>query len=72
MSDKLNSDGRKANAAQPLAERPGLVSSKGTERTGREERKTAGPDGPDATETSTASPNAGRQGPAADPAEGKR
>lgn len=68
----LNSSGRKANAAQPLGEQPGLASTKAVEKTGREERKTAGPDGPDATETSTASPNAGRQGPAADPAEGKR
>lgn len=41
------SDGRKANAAQPLGERSGLVSDKGTDRTGEKERNSAGPDGPD-------------------------
>lgn len=66
MADKLNTDGRKANAAQPLGERPGLVSHEGTERTGRQERTTAGPDGPNATEASKP-----LTGPAGDPAEGK-
>ncbi len=52
MGDKpIQSKGREANAAQPLTnERPGLVSEAGTERTGRESRRRAGPDGPDATE----------------------
>jgi hypothetical protein len=42
--------GRQENAAQPLGARKGLVSDKGTEKTGRTERKTAGPDGPSAAE----------------------
>jgi hypothetical protein len=42
------SPGRKANAAQPPGERPGLVSNAGTKRTGRKSRVAAGPDGPDA------------------------
>lgn len=46
------SDGRKANAAQPPGERPGLVSKSGTERTGKASRQAAGPDGPDAHQAS--------------------
>lgn len=42
-------EGCKANAAQPLGERSGLVSEKETCRTARQERRSAGPDGPDAT-----------------------
>ena len=42
------SQGRKANAAQPLGERPGLVSKAGIKRTGDKSRTAAGPDGPDA------------------------
>lgn len=42
--------GRDKNAAQPLGARKGLVSDKGTEETGRKERKSAGPDGPSAAE----------------------
>jgi len=43
-----NSEGRKANAAQPLGQREGTVSEERTRKTGLKERKTAGPDGPDA------------------------
>ena len=46
--DQATSKGRKANAAQPLGEREGLVSEAGTKRTGKAERRSAGPDGPDA------------------------
>lgn len=46
MSDN-QSDGRKANAAQPLGERSGLVSEEGRDRTARKEQNSAGPDGPD-------------------------
>lgn len=49
MTDKPQTSGRKANDAQPLGERAGLVSERQTERSGRKERRTAGPDGPDAT-----------------------
>jgi hypothetical protein len=48
MTKADNSKGREANAAQPLGERKGTASKAETIRTGREERKTAGPDGPDA------------------------
>lgn len=47
-SDATQSPGRKANAAQPLGSRPGLVSDKGAQRTGEKARRAAGPDGPDA------------------------
>lgn len=50
MGDKSNTDGRQENEALPFGERPGLVSEKGVKRTGEAERKSAGPDGPDATE----------------------
>ena len=52
MGDKpIQSKGRKANEAEPLNdERPGLVSERGTERTGKESTRRAGPDGPDAAE----------------------
>ena len=46
MSDKLNTEGRKANAAQPLGQRDGLVSDRSTEKTGRREQNSSGPDGP--------------------------
>jgi hypothetical protein len=48
MTEKNQTAGRKANAAQPLGERHGLVSEKQTERTGETEKRSAGPDGPDA------------------------
>jgi len=41
-----NTDGRKANAAQPLGERRGTSSRAATERVGKAEQKSAGPDGP--------------------------
>jgi hypothetical protein len=45
-----NTKGREANEAQPLGQRSGLVSNEDTVKTGRKERRTAGPDGGDATE----------------------
>lgn len=48
MTDKPQTAGREANAAQPLGERKGLVSNKDAEKTAKKERKSAGPDGPDA------------------------
>ncbi len=50
MTDKINSPGREANAALPAGERPGLVSDADAKKTGQKERRTAGPDGGDATE----------------------
>lgn len=50
MTDKSNTAGRESNAAQPLGDRPGLVSEKSTVKTGKEEQKAAGPDGPSAAE----------------------
>lgn len=46
--DDDNTKGRKANAAQPLGERGGLISKDATRRTGDAEQRSAGPDGPDA------------------------
>jgi hypothetical protein len=39
---------------QPIGERSGLMSKKATARTGEKERCSAGPDGPDARETTRA------------------
>lgn len=47
-TDKPQTPGRDANAAQPLGERKGLVSEEGAQRTAEKERGSAGPDGPDA------------------------
>ena len=43
-----NTPGRAANAAQPLGEHKGIVSDEGARRTAEAERRSAGPDGPDA------------------------
>jgi hypothetical protein len=51
MDEKNQSAGRSRNDAQPLGERAGLVSNKQTKKTGRAEQRSAGPDGPDARET---------------------
>jgi hypothetical protein len=51
MTEKNQSVGRKQNAAQPLGERAGLLDKTQTARTAAKERKSAGPDGPDARET---------------------
>lgn len=40
-------DGRKANSAQPLGSRRGLLSDRATKRTGDRSQRAAGPDGPD-------------------------
>jgi hypothetical protein len=45
-----NTKGREANEALPLGERSGLVSNEDAVKTGQKERRTAGPDGGDATE----------------------
>ena len=44
-----NTEGRKANAAQPLGERGGLVSDRKTKDIAAAEQRSAGPDGGDAT-----------------------
>ena len=49
MAD-LNQKGRKANAAQPLGERGGIQSKKASKKTAERERRSAGPDGPRATD----------------------
>ncbi|WP_293380337.1 hypothetical protein [Phenylobacterium sp.] len=49
---EANTKGREANAAQPLGERKGTASKSATRATGRAERKSAGPDGPDAAAVS--------------------
>lgn len=48
MADRLQSKGRKENAAQPLGGRKGVVSHKQTVKSGKESVRRAGPDEPDA------------------------
>ena len=48
MTDKAQTAGRKANAAQPLGEAPTQRSKAGREKTAAWSRVAAGPDGPDA------------------------
>lgn len=50
MAEQPNSAGRKANDAEPLGKYPGLKSEKDQDKTAARERRSAGPDGPDATE----------------------
>jgi len=45
-----NTKGRKANAAQELGSRDGVVSDRETDKSGRRSTRRAGPDGPDAAE----------------------
>jgi hypothetical protein len=52
----LNQEGRKANAAQNLGDREGIQSQDAAKKTGEKERRSAGPDGPDATDI-TAKPD---------------
>lgn len=47
-----NTKGRQDNAAQPLGERKGTVSTAKAKKTGKREVQSAGPDGPDATKIS--------------------
>lgn len=49
-ADKDQSAGRKANAAMPLGHREGGDTDRKVGKTGERERKSAGPDGPDARE----------------------
>ena len=58
MAD-LNQEGRKANAAQNLGDREGIQSKKASQKTAERERRSAGPDGPNATDVT-------------DPSQGKR
>jgi hypothetical protein len=51
MADKLNSEGRRANDAQPLGQRDGLETDESTQKTAERERRSAGPDGPDARDS---------------------
>ncbi|MGE5566826.1 MAG: hypothetical protein ACM3YN_11810 [Parcubacteria group bacterium] len=47
---ELNQQGRKDNAAQPLGDMKGIESEKAEKKTAERERRSAGPDGPRATE----------------------
>ena len=69
MAD-LNQDGRKANAAQSLGDREGIQSKKASQKTAERERRSAGPDGPRATDVT--SKQDGLLGRGGDPSEGKR
>ena len=50
MSGEDQSAGRKANGAMPLGQREGGDTDRKVNRGGARERKTAGPDGPNAKE----------------------
>ena len=50
MTDKDQTDGRKANGAAPGGKPDQSTSSHDVEENGRRERTSAGPDGPDAGE----------------------
>lgn len=50
---ELNPKGRKANAAQPLGEQAGIQSKDASKKTAERARRAAGPDGPDARETTS-------------------
>lgn len=67
MAEQPNTDGRKANEAEPLGDFTALGGRDSVQKTGEESRKRAGPDGPDAEEIGNTF-----KGPAGDPAEGKR
>lgn len=69
MAD-LNQDGRKQNAAQNLGDREGIVSKKDSKKTAERERRSAGPDGPRATDVTSKQDGLLNRG--GDPAEGQR
>jgi hypothetical protein len=50
MTDKIQTKGRDDNGAIPLGRPDASTSDAAVKRNGARERKTAGPDGPDATE----------------------
>jgi hypothetical protein len=50
MADQPNTEGRRANAAEPLGESTALGGKDKIQKTGERSRKAAGPDGGDATE----------------------
>ena len=50
MADRDPMGGRKQHEARPLGDNQGVVSRSPTIRTGRKEARSAGPDGPDATQ----------------------
>lgn len=50
MSDKNQTEGRDENGAIPLGKPDASTSEKDVERNAGREQKSAGPDGPDATE----------------------
>jgi hypothetical protein len=50
MGDRPNTEARRKNDAEPLGEFTALGGKDKVERNGQRERKSAGPDGPDATE----------------------
>lgn len=50
MGDKIQTEGREANGAMPLGKPDRSTSDAAVKRTGERERRSAGPDGPDARE----------------------
>jgi hypothetical protein len=66
----LNQEGRKANAAQNLGDREGIQSQDAAKKTAEKERRSAGPDGPDATDITSKQDGLLNRG--GDPVEGER
>ncbi|MFN3670083.1 MAG: hypothetical protein ACK4VY_12300 [Brevundimonas sp.] len=64
MSDKNQTEGRDANGAIPLGKPDASTSEEAVTRNGERERRSAGPDGPDATEVGdTFKQSPGKQSP---------
>jgi len=67
---ELNDEGRRENAAQPLGDQKGIESEKAEKKTAERERRSAGPEGPRATQTTAKQDGLLNRG--GDPAEGQR
>jgi len=66
----LNNEGRKANAAQNLGDRQGIESNDDSRKTADKERRSAGLDGPNATDVTSKQDGLLNRG--GDPVEGQR
>jgi hypothetical protein len=60
---KIQSDGRRENAAEPLGERKGVTSNHATKKVGKESTRKAGPDGPSAASVGSTFKAPGRKQP---------
>lgn len=56
--DRVQTEGREKNGAEPLGKPDALTPEAEVKKVGQHERRTAGPDGPDATEVGDTFKNA--------------